>query len=117
MNWFGKKKSATEPSSVSATSAARPADPQVAIVRIRETIANQEKRYVRVSFCFFFSSFYRPTKSDILSFFLCCLYREEHIDRKITGMIKEAKEKMAKGDKKGTYIYIYTFVCFVCHFL
>jgi hypothetical protein len=27
--------------------------------------------------------------------------REEHISRKVDSMIKEAKEKMAKGDKKG----------------
>ncbi|EEC46235.1 predicted protein [Phaeodactylum tricornutum CCAP 1055/1] len=68
MNWFGKKK--TEPSTVSATSAARPEDPQKTIVKLRESIANQEKR-------------------------------EEHISRKVDSMIKEAKEKMAKGDKKG----------------
>jgi hypothetical protein len=42
MNWFGKKK--TEPSTVSATSAARPEDPQKTIVKLRESIANQEKR-------------------------------------------------------------------------
>jgi hypothetical protein len=45
MNWFGKKK-APEPSTVSATSVARPTDPQTTIVKLRETIANQEKRYV-----------------------------------------------------------------------
>lgn len=28
-------------------------------------------------------------------------YREEHITRKIDGMIVEAKAKLAKGDKKG----------------
>lgn len=44
MNWFGKKK--TEPSTVSATSVARPADPQTTIVKLRESIANQEKRWV-----------------------------------------------------------------------
>lgn len=68
MNWFGKKK--TEPSTVSATSAARSADPQTTIVKLRESINNQEKR-------------------------------EEHITRKIDTMVKEAKAKMAKGDKKG----------------
>lgn len=30
-----------------------------------------------------------------------CVYREEHIEKKIEGMVKEAKAKMAKGDKKG----------------
>ncbi|GAX13124.1 hypothetical protein FisN_17Hh053 [Fistulifera solaris] len=43
MNWFGKKKP-TAPTTVSATSTARPTDPQTTIVTLRETIANQEKR-------------------------------------------------------------------------
>ncbi|KAG7346008.1 Snf7 family protein [Nitzschia inconspicua] len=68
MNWFGKKK--TQPSTVSATSASKPSDPQLTIVKLRESIANQEKR-------------------------------EEHIEKKIETMVKEAKGKMAKGDKKG----------------
>mmetsp|Transcript_10951 Transcript_10951/g.17557 ORF Transcript_10951/g.17557 Transcript_10951/m.17557 type:complete len:226 (+) Transcript_10951:123-800(+) len=42
MNWFGKK--AKQPSTVSATSASKPSDPQVTIVKLRESIANQEKR-------------------------------------------------------------------------
>jgi hypothetical protein len=46
MNWFGKKK--TESSTVSATSAVKPSDPQVTIVKLRESIANQEKRSVNV---------------------------------------------------------------------
>jgi hypothetical protein len=33
-------------------------------------------------------------------------YREEHIQTKIDGMVKEAKAKMAKGDKKGTFFVI-----------
>jgi len=70
MNWFGKKKEA--PTTVSATSTQRPADPQTTIVKLRESIANQEKR-------------------------------EEHIARKIEATVKEAKAKMAKGDKKGTF--------------
>lgn len=48
MNWFGKKKPA-EPTTVSATSAARPADPQTTIVKLRESISDQEKRYVLIS--------------------------------------------------------------------
>jgi hypothetical protein len=48
MNWFGKKKT-TAPTTVSATSTARPTDPQTTIVTLRETIANQEKRYVILS--------------------------------------------------------------------
>jgi hypothetical protein len=31
-------------------------------------------------------------------------YREEHIQTKIDGMVKEAKAKMSKGDKKGTFL-------------
>ncbi|GKY92112.1 hypothetical protein MPSEU_000774600 [Mayamaea pseudoterrestris] len=42
-NVFGKKK-APEPSTVSATSVVRTSDPQVTIVKLRETISNQEKR-------------------------------------------------------------------------
>jgi hypothetical protein len=33
-------------------------------------------------------------------------YREEHIQKKIDGMIVEAKGKMAKGDKKGACIFV-----------
>ena len=69
MNWFGSKKKSA-PTTVSATSTQRPADPQTTIVKLRESIANQEKR-------------------------------EEHIQRKIEATVKEAKAKMAKGDKKG----------------
>jgi hypothetical protein len=32
---------------------------------------------------------------------LLLTYREEHISRKIDGMVAEAKAKLAKGDKKG----------------
>jgi len=68
MNLFGKKKSPT--STVSATSTRQPTDPQQTIVKLRETISNQEKR-------------------------------EEHLQKKIDQIVKEAKMKMAKGDKKG----------------
>jgi hypothetical protein len=30
-------------------------------------------------------------------------YREEHIEKKIQMMVKEAKEKLGKGDKKGAF--------------
>jgi len=70
MNFFGKKKKAVQQSTVSATSASKPSDAQTTIVKLRESIANQDKR-------------------------------EEHIQKKIDGMITEAKAKMAKGDKKG----------------
>jgi hypothetical protein len=43
MNWFGKKKPTT--STVSATSTSKPSDPQLTIVKLRENIANQEKRW------------------------------------------------------------------------
>ena len=44
-NLFGaKKKAAAAPSTVSATSAVRPEDPQTTIVKLRDSIANQEKR-------------------------------------------------------------------------
>lgn len=42
MNFFGKKK--TEPSTVSATPTMQTTDPQHTIVKLRESIANQEKR-------------------------------------------------------------------------
>jgi len=69
-NIFGGKKKPTAPSTVSATSVARPEDPQNTIVKLREAITNQEKR-------------------------------EEHIQRKMDTTVQEAKDKMAKGDKKG----------------
>ena len=40
----------------------------------------------------------------------CCFgfgflsFREEHIEKKIQGVVSEAKAKMAKGDKKGTFL-------------
>lgn len=55
---------------VSSTSSSKPSDAQTTIVKLRESIANQDKR-------------------------------EEHIEKKINGMLVEAKGKMAKGDKKG----------------
>lgn len=42
---FGKKKDVA-PSTVSATSVARPEDPQNTIVKLRDAITNQDKRYV-----------------------------------------------------------------------
>jgi len=32
---------------------------------------------------------------------MTCTQSEQHIEVKIQGMLKEAKAKMAKGDKKG----------------
>lgn len=43
-NLFGSKKTTT--STVSATSTIQPTDPQNTIVKLRESIANQEKRWV-----------------------------------------------------------------------
>mmetsp|Transcript_4925 Transcript_4925/g.10076 ORF Transcript_4925/g.10076 Transcript_4925/m.10076 type:complete len:116 (-) Transcript_4925:490-837(-) len=69
MNFFGKKKKEVN-TTVSSTSSSKPSDAQTTIVKLRESIANQDKR-------------------------------EEHIEKKINGMLVEAKGKMAKGDKKG----------------
>jgi hypothetical protein len=55
MNFFGKKKTTTTTndintsSSVSATSQIKPEDPQQTIIKIRENIDAQEKRYVSFS--------------------------------------------------------------------
>jgi acyl dehydratase len=46
-NLFGKKKEAAAASTVSATSTVTPKNPQTTIVKLRESIDNQEKRYVR----------------------------------------------------------------------
>lgn len=43
MNWFGKKKS-KDASTVSAASSRPTTDPQNTIVKLRDNIANQEKR-------------------------------------------------------------------------
>lgn len=69
MNFFGKKKKEVN-TVVSSTSVSRPGDAQTTIVKLRESISNQDKR-------------------------------EDHIQKKIDIVIKEAKAKMAKGDKKG----------------
>jgi len=68
MNWFGKKKPVTA-TTTSAVTSHRPNDTTLTIVKLRETIAQQEKR-------------------------------EEHLQRKIDGLVEEAKDKLAKGDKK-----------------
>mmetsp|Transcript_1025 Transcript_1025/g.1663 ORF Transcript_1025/g.1663 Transcript_1025/m.1663 type:complete len:225 (+) Transcript_1025:36-710(+) len=70
MNWFGKKKDSGGSKPSGGGGGGGGGDPSATIVRLRESIATQEKR-------------------------------EEHIQRKIDGMVKEAKEKMAKKDKKG----------------
>lgn len=69
MNFFGKKKKEVN-TVVSSTSASKASDAQTTIVKLRESINNQDKR-------------------------------EDHIQKKIDSVIKEAKAKMAKGDKKG----------------
>lgn len=33
-------------------------------------------------------------------------FREEHLEKKIETMVKEAKAKMGKGDKKGTVVIL-----------
>jgi hypothetical protein len=45
-NLFGKKKDTPAASTVSATSVVRAEDSQTTIVQLRDSIANQEKRYV-----------------------------------------------------------------------
>jgi hypothetical protein len=47
-NLFGKKKDGNTPapSTVSATSVVRAEDPQTTIVKLRDSIATQDKRYV-----------------------------------------------------------------------
>jgi hypothetical protein len=46
MNFFGKKKKDVPNTTVSATSASKPSDAQTTIVKLRESIANQDKRSV-----------------------------------------------------------------------
>mmetsp|Transcript_23786 Transcript_23786/g.33384 ORF Transcript_23786/g.33384 Transcript_23786/m.33384 type:complete len:224 (+) Transcript_23786:184-855(+) len=67
-NLFGSKKK--EASTVSSTSSRPATNPQTTIVKLRESIATQEKR-------------------------------EEHIQKKVDQMVKEAKVKLGKKDKKG----------------
>jgi len=45
MNFFGKKKKEVN-TTVSSTSASKPSDAQTTIVKLRESIANQDKRSV-----------------------------------------------------------------------
>lgn len=47
-----------------------------------------------------FSCLFRLTRFDSRTF---QRHREEHIQRKIDLMVKEAKDKMAKKDKKGKW--------------
>lgn len=72
MNWFGKKKKEPSATSQGTTSGGggNVGTPAVTIVKLREAVANQEKR-------------------------------EDHLQRKIDAMGKEAKAKMARKDKKG----------------
>jgi len=71
MNWFGTKKAAPTTSTVSATSASRQASNPQATIVQLRENINNQEK------------------------------REEHIQRKIDAMVKEAKVKMGKGDKKG----------------
>lgn len=71
MNWFGKKKKEASTTSKGTSSGGGDSGPPaVTVIKLREAVANQEKR-------------------------------EEHLQRKIDAMGKEAKMKMAKKDKKG----------------
>lgn len=71
MNWFGKKKAPAPSTTSKGTSGGGGAksNPGATIVKLKESIASQEKR-------------------------------EQHTERKITALVKEAKDKMAAGDKK-----------------
>lgn len=40
---------------------------------------------------------------DCLFSMIVCVIREEHIGKKVEQTIAEAKEKLAKGDKKGAF--------------
>ena len=116
-NLFGKKKdsSTPAPSTVSVTSAVAAKDPQTTIVQLRDSIANQDKRYVFVgvnfaSFWFHHLVSISLTHTISLIFDDCLLdslhqhqicLSEEHIQKNIEKVIQEAKFKLGKGDKKG----------------
>jgi hypothetical protein len=63
MNLFGKKKTPT--STVSASSTTQPSDPQKTIVKLRETIANQEKRWVNSVFVMAISIFQSESRNHL----------------------------------------------------
>lgn len=70
MNWFGKKKKEASTTTKGTSGGGGGANPGATIVKLKDSIAAQEKR-------------------------------EEHTEMKINKLIQEAKDKMAKGDKKG----------------
>ena len=118
-NLFGKKKdsSTPAPSTVSVTSAVTARDPQTTIVQLRDSIANQDKRYVSLCCYNIFPSWQNSvfitlihkslTKASLLPLLIDSLrsyqifFREDHIQKNIEKVIQEAKFKMSKGDKKG----------------
>lgn len=79
MNWFGRKKESQQPSAVSSTS--RPAS--VGGTASRAKTAN--------------------TVVSLRENIATQEKREQHLEKKIEICVKEAKEKMAKKDKKGEF--------------
>jgi hypothetical protein len=81
MNWFGRKKDTQQPSAVSSTS--RPAGGGGGGAATRAKTAN--------------------TVVSLRENNATQEKREQHLEKKIEMCVKEAKEKMAKKDKKGEF--------------
>ena len=66
--------------------------------------------YVTVTLIYLLYIRHDTTRRNMIWFDLIwfdLIYREEHIQKKIDGMITEAKTKMGKGDKKGELLQVF----------
>jgi len=77
MNWFGRKKEIQQPSAVSSTSKPAVGVGPSSRAKTANTIVSLRENIT--------------TQEK----------REQHLEKKIENCVKEAKEKMAKKDKKG----------------
>ena len=115
MNWFGRKPRSTASSSTFAPEQSPGAADAAhkTIAQLRETTLNLDKRYVLLRW----EHIYAPHDSKLwfveeagtrlysnlkfVSYNLWWWFSEEHLQRKMDACIREAKMKIAKGDKKG----------------
>lgn len=77
MNWFGRKKDVQQPSAVSSTSRPTGGGGATSRAKTANTVVSLRENIA--------------TQEK----------REQHLEKKIEVCVKEAKEKMAKKDKKG----------------
>jgi hypothetical protein len=87
MNWFGRKKESQQPSAVSSTSKPAAGGGTNTRAKTANTVVSLRENIA--------------TQEK----------REQHLEKKIDLCVKEAKEKMAKKDKKGELYSLKVYFC------